>query len=214
MIKSTQYISLLAALALLGCQAQTSTAPSIEPAPSVSMSLPAEFSQSYQIAFQENPKLTALRFLQAFDEFEIYGPVTTKTVRNHARLQASLERGQRLGGILAMDLNADGLITRIEFETLSGLPNGNKKAARMAGLFEFDANQDDLMSFEEAIRFGERLNARQPEPGLRPIESYLMLFDLNTDGHVMREEVVKALYIYLPQHERSAASLRPSRMSP
>ena len=212
--KITQHISLLAALALLGCQAQTSTAPSIEPEPSVSMSLPAEFSRSYQIAFQDNPTLTAQRFLQAFDQFEKYGPVTSDAVRNHARLHASLERGQRMGGILAMDLNADGLITRIEFETLSALPNGNKKASRMAGLFEFDENQDDLMTFEEAIRFGERLNASQQTQSLRPVESYLMLFDLNKDARVTREEMVKALFIYLPPEDRSPLGLRASRVSP
>lgn len=204
-------LSLLTVVALLGCQAQTSTTSSIEPQPSVSMRLPTEFSQSYQVSFQENPSLTAQRFLHAYDNFAKYGPVNYATVQDHARLQMSLERGQMLGGILAVDLNADGLITRIEYETLSGLPNGNKKMARIAGLFEFDENADDLMTFEEAIKFGQTLNERLPQRGLRPIESYLMLFDLNSDGEVEREEVVKALYAYLPPSERSPAGLRASR---
>ena len=207
MTKILRHMCSLVALALLGCQSEVS----IDPGPDMSMRLPTEFSQSFQIAFQENPPLTAQRFLQAFDKFEKYGPVTDDAVLNHARLHASLERGQRFGGILAMDLNNDGLITRIEYEMLSELPNGHQKAARMTGLFEFDENKDDLMTFGEAIRFGESLNARAAEPGLRPIESYLMLFDLNKDGQVIREEIVQALYIYLPPETRSGGSLRASR---
>ena len=202
-----QKLSLLTLAALLGCQAQSP----IEPQPSVAMRLPTEFSQSYQISFQENPRLTAQRFLRAYDNFAKYGPVNYATVQDHARLQMSLERGQMLGGILAVDLNDDGLITRIEYETLSRLPNGNKKSERMAGLFEFDENKDDLMTFEEAIKYGQTLNERLPQKTLRPIESYLMLFDLNEDGEVMRDEVVTALYAFLPQSERAFGARQASR---
>ena len=178
------------------------------------MRLPTEFSQSLQAAFRENPPLTAQRFLHAYDGFAKYGPVNTETVQDHARLQASVERGQMLGGILAVDLNADGLITRIEYETLSTLPNGNKKSERMAGLFEFDENEDDLMTLEEAIKYGETFNARLPQKNLHPIESYLMLFDLDEDGVVIRDEVVTALYAYLPQSERTYGAMHPSRLQP
>ena len=210
MSKITQYIIFLTALLLLGCQSETS----IEPAPSVSMSLPLEFSESYQIAFRESPRLTAQRFLQAYDGFAKYGPVTADTVQTHARLHTSLERGQILGGILAVDLNADGLITRVEYESLSGIPNGNKKSIRMAELFEFDENQDDLMTLEEAIRFGQDLNERRRQNSLRPIESYLMLFDLNSDGRVLRDEMVRALEFDLPRIESASHVLPASRSMP
>ena len=192
-------IYLLALVALLGCQAQ----PPIEAQPSVSMRLPTEFSRSFQDSFQANPGLTAERFLQAFDGFAKYGPVTSQSVQDHSRLRASLERGQILGGILSIDLNGDGLITRKEYETLSGLPNGNKKFIRMAGLFDFDINQNGSINVEEAILFGENLNALRSQNNLFPIESYLMLFDINTDGEVLREEVVRALYAHLPESERT-----------
>ena len=209
-MKIAQTLGLLTLAALLGCQAQPAAAPQA----SVPMPLPSAFSQSYQIAFQKNPKMTAQRFMRAFDSFAKHGPVTAETVQDHARLQMSLERGQVYGGILAVDLNADGLITRVEYETLSGLPNGAKKSDRMAGLFEFDENQDDLMTLEEAIRFGQDLYAVRPENGLRPIESYLMLFDLNADGQVIRDEVVKALHIHLTKPEPAAPSLRARRITP
>ncbi len=209
-MKIAQTLGLLTLAALLGCQAQTNPTPQA----SAPMSLPTSFSQSYQIAFQKNPKMTAQRFMRAFDSFAKHGPVTAETVQDHARLQMSLERGQVYGGILAVDLNADGLITRVEYETLSGLPNGAKKSDRMAGLFEFDENQDDLMTLEEAVRFGQDLYAVRPENGLRPIESYLMLFDLNGDGQVIRDEVVKALHIHLSKSEPAASGLRARRITP
>jgi len=115
MFRIIKYTGLSAVFAVLGCQAQTSNAPHIETQSSVSISLPSEFSESYKIAFEQNPVLTAQRFLQAFDNFEKFQPVTTEAVKDHARLQASLEQGQLLGGILAVDLNNDNLITRIKY---------------------------------------------------------------------------------------------------
>lgn len=209
-MKIILYISLFAACLIAGCRDSAS----IEPQPRMSMSLPTELSQSLEIAFRENPALTAERFLQTFDRFEKYSPVTQDAVENHARLHATLDRGQRLGGILAVDLNEDGLITRIEFETLSALPNGHDKSVRMAGLFEFDENKDDLMTFEEAIRFGESLNARQDMQTLRPIESYLMLFDRNKDGRVLRDEIVSVLNIYLAQSGRHKSVSHVNQRSP
>ena len=209
-MKTAQTFGLLTLAALLGCQAQ----PAVAPQASVPMPLPSAFSQSYQIAFQKNPKMTAQRFLRAFDNFAEHGPVTTQTVQDHARLQMSLERGQVYGGILAVDLNADGLITRVEYETLSGLPNGAKKSNRMAGLFEFDENHDDLMTLEEAVRFGQELYAVRSKKGLRPIESYLMLFDLNGDGQVVRGEMERALHIHLSKSEPAASGLRARRITP
>jgi len=70
------------------------------------------------------------------------------------------------------------------------------------------------MTLEEAVRFGQELYAVRSEKGLRPIESYLMLFDLNADGRVVRDEVVKALYIHLPKPEPAAPSLRARRITP
>lgn len=202
-----QILSLLTVAALLGCQAQpstkTSTKASTESQARAPLPLPTEFSQSYQMAFQENPSLTAQRFLHAYDGFTQHSPVTRKTVQDHAKVHASLERGQILGGILATELNADGLITRFEFETLPAFPNGNKKPDRFAGIFEFDENKDDLMTFEDALRFGQELNALHSENNQHPIESYLMLFDLDADGEVMRDEVMMALHIHLPKPERA-----------
>lgn len=209
-MKLIQYIGLFAALLIMGCRETVS----IEPKPRMSMSLPTELSQSLDIAFRDNPAFTAERFLQTFDRFENYSPVTRTAVENHARLHATLDRGQRLGGILAVDLNEDGLITRIEFETVSALPNGHDKSVRMAGLFEFDKNKDDLMTFEEAIRFGESLNARANAQTLRPIESYLMLFDRNNDGRVQRDEMVEVMNTYLAQSGRYETASHVGLRSP
>ena len=188
----------------MGCQGQNAA----EPLPPVSLELPTEFSQSYQLAFQANPQLTAQRFLSAYDGFAHYGPVTAESLKNHARLRAATERARGFTDILAMDLNEDGLIIRAEYDALTGLPNGTKKALRLAGLFSFDENQDGYISREEAYVFSQHLNTVRPKNTLRPIESYLMLFDLNGDEQVMRGEVVKALGVHLQVKKRSVAELR------
>ena len=171
---------------LLGGQSRPAAAPIV----SAPQTLPTEFSASYQLAFQKTPHLTAQRFLNAYDDLAAYGPVTYEAVQGHAMLQAFVEKGQGRGGILAVDLNANGLITRIEFETRSAFSNDN--ANRLAGVFEFDETQEELMSLEEAVQFGQDLFEA-------PIERYLMIFDVNLDGEVTRSEMKAQLFGLFPK---------------
>ena len=175
-------IGLFICAAFLGGQGQefASAAPTVS-APSA---FPREFSPSYAIAFRKTPQLTAQRVLRAYDGLAKYGPVTYEAVHGHAMLQSFVEKDQGRGGILAAELNASGYITRIEFETRSAISNG--RSDRLAGVFEFDETHDELMSLEEAVQFGQDLFEA-------PIERYLMLFDLDADGLVARDEVVTGL---------------------
>jgi len=47
------------------------------------------------------------------------------------------------------------------------------------------------------MQFSRALYAQRSKGGLRPIESYLMLFDSNTDGIVTKTEMHVALKPYL-----------------
>jgi len=173
-------IGLFICAGFLGGQGQPAAAPTVS-APSA---LPTEFSSSYEIAFEKTPQLTAQRILNAYDGLTAYGPVTYEAVQGHAMLQALVEKDQGRGGILAADLNRRGYVTRIEFETRSAFSIDN--ADRLAGVFEFDETHDELMSLEEAVQFGQDLFEA-------PIERYLMLFDLDGDGVVVRDEVMTGL---------------------
>ena len=173
-------IGLFICAGFLGGQGQPAAAPTVS-APSA---LPTEFSSSYEIAFEKTPQLTAQRILNAYDGLAAYGHVTYEAVQGHAMLQALVEKDQGRGGILAADLNRRGYVTRIEFETRSAFSIDN--ADRLAGVFEFDETHDELMSLEEAVQFGQDLFEA-------PIERYLMLFDLDGDGVVVRDEVMTGL---------------------
>jgi len=81
----------------------------------------------------------------------------------------------------------------------------------MAGMFEFNENEDDLMTRTEAVKVGEDLTKRRHQDYLRPIESYVMLFDLNSDGHVLRDEVLTSLEFDLPVSANPGYMLRASR---
>ena len=130
--------------------------------------------------------------MQAYDGLAAYGPVTYESVHGHALLHAFIENGQGRGGILAADLNAQGFITRIEFETRSAF--SMESTNRLTGVFEFNESEDELMRLDDAVKFGQDLFEA-------PIERYLMLFDLNADGQVMRNEVVNAMEAYVPKPE-------------
>lgn len=53
------------------------------------------------------------------------------------------------------------------------------------------------------MQFSRGLYAKRSKRNLRPIESYLMLFDLNTDSTVTRTEMKVALKPYLAQGVQS-----------
>ena len=188
-------IGLFICAALLGGQGQPSAAPTL----TSPQTLPTGLSPSYILAFRKSPQLTAQRFLDAYDGLAVYGPVIHESVHGHALLHAFIENRQGRGGILAADLNAQGFITRIEFETRSAFSMEN--ADRMAGVFVFDETQEELMTLADAVKFGQDLFEA-------PIERYLMLFDLNADGYVMRDEVVNAMEAYVREPERVSDEAR------
>lgn len=193
-MRITSKIGLFICAALLGGQGQLSAAPTLNSP----KTLPMQLSSSYETAFRKTPQLTSQRFLRAYDGLSAYGPVTYEAVHGHALLQALIEDGQGRGGILAADLNAKGFITRIEFETRSAFSNDGSD--RLAGIFEFDETLEELMTLEEAVQFGQDLFEA-------PIERYLMLFDLNADGLVVREEVVTGLEKFIGEAERAEGGL-------
>ena len=199
---------------LLGCQVETGAAGPTTPQESLTIELPTNFGESLERAFQVNPEQTATRILRAHDAFSRVGPVTTQSVKDYARLERSTDRARIVTDILAADLNADQLITRAEFAVLPQLPNGYKKAVRLDGLFEHDENRDGYISLHEAFAFAGHLNAARIEGDMHPIGTYLMLFDLNADGTVVRAEVIKALRDYLSNTNKTAQGLRGKQSLP
>ena len=195
------YISLIAGGLIFGCRPAADLAPALPkpalPAPSLEISLPTRLSESYMKSLDAVPELTAKRFLTAYENLAAYGPVNRDKISNHARFQAASQRGQILGALLAFDLNGDTQITREEFERLARIPTGAKKILGGQPLFKADKNRDEVISAVEAIGFSRALYDLRSKRDMRPIESYLMLFDLNTNGVVTRTEMKVALKPYL-----------------
>lgn len=204
-IKPTHIIGFLAACLFFGCQEDPSAR---APQASAEIELPSAFDESLELAFQANPEQTAKRILRAHDGFSRVGPVTTQSVKDYMRLERSADRARIVTDILAIDLNGDQMITRAEFDVLPTLPNGYKKAARLSGLFEHDKNNDTYISLSEALIFAEQLNTARFKNDIHPIGSYLMLFDLDADGRVMRAEVTLALRDYLKDIQKPNTALR------
>ena len=193
---------------LLGCQGDKTAAPVLTPQEIDNIDLPTSFGQSLELAFQANPEQTARRILRAHDGFSRVGPVTTKTVKDYLRLEASTHRARFFTDILAIDLNGDQLITPAEFDVLPTVPNGYKKAMRLDALFGYDENLDGYISVDEALEFAGYLSDLRAKTEMHPIGRYLMLFDLNGDGKVVRPEVVKALRDYLSDTRNTEPPLK------
>ena len=181
-------LALLSCLALTGCQAPTAMAPIESP------SLPTELAEAYKASFKQNPEITARRFLMAYDSFALSGPVTQPRVLDFTRMQDGLERGRLLGYVLALDLNGDAQITQTEYHTFSSFQKGPNKILGLDDLFLTDENQDQIISLQEAILYGRKLHDRAATHDMRQIESYLMLFDVNSDGVVTRSEMKARLF--------------------
>jgi len=164
-----RYGALISAAVSVGCSPASSPEQSVPFLEFSDIQLPQRLHDSYMKSLDAVPELTAKRFLTAYENLAVYGPVTDEKIRDHARFQAASERSQFLSHIFAYDLNGDMKITRSEVEALARIPI---KPGRTQG-------------------------------GLRPIESYLMLFDLNTDGVVTRTEMMVSLKPYLGQRVQS-----------
>jgi len=203
-----KYAGSVCLLALMACQ-QEASVPPLE-----AIELPSDLSVSLKASFEMNPELTAHHFLSTFDRFAKSGPVTRAIVSDYTRMQDALERGRLLGHILALDMNGDGHITRMEFETYSALPQGVNKRLRLEDLFLSDGNQDGHMSLNETLLYSRKLHARAATHEMRPIESYLMLFDVNGDEEVTRVEMKRRLFELFPIRDaemvKSSTGLRPT----
>ena len=191
---------------LLGCQGDRAAAPAAQTEQNIE--LPTHFDENLERAFQANPEQTAQRILRAHDGFSRVGPVTTKSVKDYMRLEAATDRARIMTDILAIDLNGDQLITRAEFDVLSNLPNGYRRFVRLDGLFGYDENLDGYISLSESFDFATHRAAAPAKTQMQPLGSYLMLFDLNADGRVMRAEVVKALKAYLTDIQNNQPPLK------
>jgi hypothetical protein len=156
-------------------------------APASSPYLPDALSPTYQIALRKNPAFTAKLFLQAYEDVAASGPVTSDAVQAYVQRQIASGPQPARGGIVSAKLNTEGFITRLDVKLGGATPKP------LGAIFEFSAAQEALMSFEESVAFGQELFSAQPEENIFPIESYLMLFDLDGDGTVAREEVERAL---------------------
>ena len=200
-------LTLLGCLALIGCQPQSTLVPMADPV------LPDDLAQAYKLSFKTNPDITAHRFLAAFDSFAATGDVTAPRVLDFTRMQDGLERGRLLGFVLALDLNGDAQVTHAEFERFSTFPKGPNKILGLDDLFQFDENQDQIISMREAILYSRTLHMRAATGDLRPIESYLMLFDVNSDGAVTRSEMKSRLFTLLPKPQTPRADTQPALRS-
>jgi len=193
MFSHLKIFNLLGCLTLIGCQPQSALVPIHEP------TLPVELPDVYKISFETNSNVTADRFLMAYDNFALSGPVTVPRVLDFIRMQDGLERGRLLGYVLALDLNGDAYITRAEYERFSSFQKGPNKILGLDDLFIYDENQDDVISMREAILYSRTLHLRAATHDMRPIESYLMLFDVNADGEVTRSEMISRLFTLTPR---------------
>jgi len=191
------YIVSLCLFGLVACGPDSVSTEKQGASQTAATALPATLSESYKRAFFENPRVTALRFLEAYDDVSESGPVTEQRVKDLARLRAGFERGQLLGHIVAMDLNGNASITKTEADLALSLPGWSNKPITFAGLFEADENQDGRISMDEAVRYSHTLYEHAARPNMRPIGSYLMLADLNADGIVMRDEMKTYLSRFL-----------------
>ena len=196
-----RYGALISAAVSVGC---SPAAPPEQSVPFLEFSdiqLPQRLHDSYLKSLDAVPELTAKRFLSAYENLAAYGPVTDEKIRDHARFQAATERSQFLSHIFAYDMNGDVKITRSEVEALARIPIRPHKALGERPLFTADKNGYDMISLYEATHYSRALYMGRTQGGLRPIESYLMLFDINTDGVVTRTEMMVSLKPYLGRKE-------------
>jgi len=204
-------VTLLAVVGLSACQPPAAPSPDNmyhEKILAPGVTLPMTLSESYQAAFEAAPQLTALRFLDAYDDFAASGPVTRARVEGHASLRAGMERGQFLGHILAMDLDGDAQITRLELDAALALPGWANKPPAIEQIFGSDDNQDGRISIDEALRFSDTLRAKSAAKILKPIESYFLMSDANGDEIVTRVEMKNYLYEKLDKHNALPPQLR------
>jgi len=193
------FMGFTALMVMLGCRAPSQPDASLEPIGDVE--LPIRLSESYLKSLEAVPELTAQRFLTAYKNLAAYGPVTQDKILDHARFQAASQRGQLLGALLAYDLNGDLEITRSEVDALAVMPPRHNKAIDPASLFEADKNGDDVISLFEATHHSRALYTQRAQKDMRPIESYLMLFDLNTNGVVTRTEMRVSLKPFMGREQ-------------
>ena len=198
-----RYGALISAAVSVGCSPANSPEQSVPFLEFSDIQLPQRLHDSYMKSLDAVPELTAKRFLSAYENLAVYGPVTDEKIRDHARFQAASERSQFLSHIFAYDLNGDMKITRSEVEALARIPIRPHKALGERPLFTADKNANDIISLYEATHYSRALYMKRSQGGLRPIESYLMLFDLNTDGVVTRTEMMVSLKPYLGQGVQS-----------
>ena len=207
-VNYTILLVILGCTVLAGCQAEAVSAPQ----QNASGDLPSEFSETLQTAFQDTPVLTAEGFLSVHAHFAQSGPVTQQAVEDYLRVQMATQQAKTLNDILATDLNGDQFVTRAEYDHSMSLPGGAKNAVRLAGLFAFDKNQDGHISMLEAIDCAENLESLRPQNEIYPLERHLMLFDLDADGQVIREELILALGVHVPSDAWREAEVRVEDM--
>lgn len=206
-----KYTPVIAVFGLMACQPTNSSDPTNKFEVNTLVEeiiLPTKLSGSYHTAFVSAPRVTAVRFLDAYTDFAASGPVTRARLEDHARLRVSLERGQYLGHILAMDLNGDAQITPAELDAALSLPGWSNKPITIDGLFQTDENKDGLISLHEALAYSDILRIQADVKSLKPIESFFLLSDTDGDDIVTSDEIKLYLYDKLREKRRRSPQLR------
>ena len=197
-------LSLLCGFGVIACQ------PAAEYRPIATPDLPMSLSDDYRADFMETPQSSAAQFLTAYQDFAKSGPVTLDRMEEHLRLQAAAVRGQFLANVLAFDLNGDLDITQSEMHAVRNAPQWDQKTISLADLFEADENQDGRVSFQESVLYSRSLYQKAKPTDWLPIESYLVLSDLDRDGTITDREMKTYIYGQLAQTRAQTVSFSNS----
>ncbi|ODA68089.1 EF hand [Methyloligella halotolerans] len=118
------------------------------------------------------------------------GVLTEEVLEKRKRLEAAQNRSRRFSQSLRYDLNGDLKISNEEFEELGGLFSGSELGQLEIFRRTLDTNRDGDVSSDEMMADARDDTDRQAER-FHQRYGYLMLFDLNDDGKVTAEEIVR-----------------------
>jgi EF hand len=135
---------------------------------------------------------------QLFFQIAPDGLLTKEKISLSRRRAVAKVRAQFLGRNLVYDLDGDGAISKAEMEGLYG--NDASKIVTLLGTS--DLNSDGQISFDE-LRMAASSHAEQ-QRGLKQA-NYLMAFDLDENGIVGIDELLKAFDILAGEDLNSAA---------
>lgn len=119
------------------------------------------------------------------------GVVTKENEMVAKQIDNAARRIQLASPLLKMDMDADGDVSRAEFESYARTQAPNARARSEVSWANVDTNEDGVMAIAEIMASAQMqlVNAKTRRGGLWSIPDEIMLMDVDGDGQVTIDEL-------------------------